>query len=146
MTTDVRGFFGEHRHFSNFWYVKVVMDGKVYVSTEHAYQAAKTLDMKQRELIAAATTPAQARKLGRLLNIRSDWDEVKEPIMRDLLIQKFSQDPFKAALLATGDAYLEETNHWGDVYWGVCNGVGQNRLGHVLMEIRADLMSIRQGG
>jgi predicted NAD-dependent protein-ADP-ribosyltransferase YbiA (DUF1768 family) len=66
--------------------------------------------------------------------------------MRDLLIQKFSQDPFKAALLATGDAYLEETNHWGDVYWGVCNGVGQNRLGHALMEIRADLMSIRQGG
>jgi ribA/ribD-fused uncharacterized protein len=142
MSSDIRGFFGEYRLFSNFWHVQVVMDGKVYRSTEHAYQAAKTLDPKGREYIAAARSPADARRLGRAVTMRPDWESVKEQVMRDLLIQKFSIDPYKTALLDTGEAYLEETNHWGDVFWGVCNGKGRNRLGIALMEIRADLRSL----
>lgn len=64
------------------------------------------------------------------------WDTVKTVIMYDLLKQKFGKEPFKTKLLNTGDAKLVEGNWWNDTYWGVCNGVGENRLGILLMLVR----------
>jgi predicted NAD-dependent protein-ADP-ribosyltransferase YbiA (DUF1768 family) len=59
--------------------------------------------------------------------------------MYDLIKQKFAADPLRRMLLDTGDLYLEETNHWGDVCWGVCNGIGENMLGHTLMMVRDEI-------
>lgn len=113
-----------------------------FKSVEHAYVAAKTLDFDLQQTIADIKTPVDVKKFGRKLMLRDDWEDVKFSIMNDLLIQKFAQEPFKSQLLNTGDAYLEETNHWGDVIWGVCNGVGQNNLGHMLIHIRDDIRSL----
>lgn len=99
--------------------------------------AAKTLDPEIRKLIQDSPTPRDAKKLGMKIQLREDWEEIKFDVMRDVLIQKFTQEPYRTKLLSTGDAYLEETNTWGDVIWGVCNGVGQNNLGKTIMEIRS---------
>ena len=127
---------------SNFVPCKVMFEGLEFASTEHAYVAAKTLDQAKREEIAAVETAGQVKRVGRKLKLREDWEEVKVDIMQDLLIQKFAQEPFKSQLLATGEAYLEETNHWNDTFWGVCEGVGYNTLGHLLMQIRDDLKEL----
>ena len=137
----VEGFFEHFRFLSNFMYVDVTLDGLAYMSTEHAYQAAKTLVPEEREKIRAAKSSGAAKKFGKSVTKRDDWDEVKESIMLDLLRQKFAQDPYRQLLLATGEALLEETNFWGDTYWGVCKDIGQNRLGVLLMQVRNELRS-----
>lgn len=142
MQERIEGFHGEHEFLSNFVPARVVLSGVTYPTVEHAYQAAKSLDLSERVVIEKARGPGQAKKLGQLIQCRPDWEAVKEDIMRDLLIQKFAQPAYAELLLATGDAYLEETNWWKDRYWGVCKGTGLNRLGHLLMEIRADLRGI----
>lgn len=140
---EIKGFSGEFRFLSNFVKCWVQLDGELYSSTEAAYQAAKTIDPLMREAIRCASTPGKAKRLGpKGPHLRCDWEDIKEDVMRDLLIQKFSQEPFTELLLKTGDAYIEETNTWGDVYWGVCNGFGKNRLGIILMEIRSHLQEL----
>jgi N-glycosidase YbiA len=138
----IRGFFGPFRFLSNFVPCRVLLDDLEFASTEHAYVAAKTLDIEERNRIAAVQTAGQVKRLGRKLKLRDDWDQVKDAVMLDLLIQKFAQEPFKSQLLATGNAYLEETNTWNDTYWGVCNGVGYNTLGQLLMQVRSDLQEL----
>ena len=115
------------------------MDGIEYPSVEHAYQAAKTVDRRERAAIAKCATAGEAKKLGQKCAIRPDWDAVKIEIMRGLLKKKFSYRRLKKALLDTGEAYLEEGNNWGDSFWGVCNDIGENHLGKLLMEIRDEL-------
>lgn len=137
--SDINGFQNQYRFLSNFWFANVQLDGTWYSSTEHAYQAAKTLDKHERSIIKMAKNPAQAKALGKLVTKRTDWADVKEAVMRDLLLQKFSKSPLKDDLIATGNAYLEETNSWNDTYWGVCNGQGKNRLGYILMEVRQSI-------
>ena len=73
------------------------------------------------------------------VKLREDWEQVKLLVMEDLVRQKFSKDPLKDRLLSTGSEYLEETNWWKDTYWGVCNGVGENILGQILMRVRDSL-------
>ena len=143
--SDVKQFQNEHRFLSNFAYVDVVFEGVTYRSVEAAYQAAKTLDPELRKPFMYAMS-YQAKRMGKLLDVRPDWDDVKESIMCDLLRQKFYNNPYhKNGLLATGDGYLEEGNVWGDRYWGVDlqTGEGENRLGKILMEIRSELETIK---
>jgi len=80
-----------------------------------------------------------AKKRGRKVTMREDWDQVKIPIMEDLLSQKFSDPVLAKKLVETGDSQLVEGNWWGDVFWGVCRGEGQNNLGKILMKIRERL-------
>lgn len=138
-TPPILGFFGPYRFLSNFHFVNVEYDGMVYRTTEHAYQAAKTLDSEARQRIQRMTAPRDARAAGQLVKYRDDWEQIKSSVMYDLSCQKYANDPLRSMLLATEDAFLEETNTWGDVYWGVCNGKGQNMLGKILMNIRAEL-------
>lgn len=140
MTKKVLGFFNEFEFLSNFVPARVKLDDVEYPTVEHAYQAAKTTDQKQRGLVKLAVTPGQAKRLGRRVTIRDDWESVKEDVMLDLLRQKFQYPQYKKDLLETGDAYLEETNYWNDEYWGVCNGKGKNRLGTLLMKVREELL------
>jgi ribA/ribD-fused uncharacterized protein len=133
--------FRDHYWFlSNFYPSEVELEDDLYPSVEHAFQAAKTYNQDERNAIRGAKTPAEAKKLSRLLSLPSDWNTRRVQVMRDLLRQKFSKGTVLARrLLETGDEELVEGNTWGDRFWGVCNGVGFNQLGKLLMEIREEL-------
>ena len=136
----ILGFFNEFRFLSNFYISRVVYDGVVYNSSEHAYMAQKTFDEELRERIRAAPKPKDVKRIAYGVPLRTDWEEVKIRIMYEVLWAKFTQNPdLTYLLLSTDDRYLEETNTWGDVIWGTCNGVGKNCLGQLLMLIRCQL-------
>lgn len=133
-------FRGEYAFLSNFYPADVVLDGVLYPSVEHAFQAAKTLDPAERRAIQHARTPAEARRMGRRVNLRPDWEVVRCDVMYDLVRQKFRRHSGLARrLLATGQEELVELNTWGDTFWGVCGSRGENRLGKILMAVRAEL-------
>lgn len=133
-------FQGEYRFLSNFYPATVEFEGITYPTVEHGYQSAKTLDLAERKRIAALPTPADAKREGRKLKLRDDWDTAKFDVMERCVRCKFTHDAdLRAKLLATGDAILEEGNDWGDRTWGVVDGVGENRLGKILMKVRGEL-------
>lgn len=128
---------GQFRFLSNFWVSPIVYEGEEYPTAEHFYQAAKTVDDEEQKFVRISPTPGEAKKRGKKVTLREDWDEVKDGIMRKALRLKFEQNPELAQkLLATGDQELIEGNTWGDTYWGVCFGTGQNKLGLLLQERR----------
>ena len=134
MTID--SFRDEHDYLSNFYSCPVEYDGLTYQNTEAAFQAAKCVDRNEREKFVSLS-PGQAKKLGRKVDLREDWETVKIDVMRDVLKSKFSlNSELREKLIATGDVELIEGNHWNDRFWGVCRGKGQNHLGKLLMELR----------
>ena len=139
---EIKGFFGEHRWLSNFWITPVEYEGIMYPSVEHAYQAAKTFDPNWREIVSRAETPKKAKYYGYRVPKREDWESVKLQIMEALVLNKFLRnEELKVRLILTGTGLLEETNSWGDTFWGVCNGVGENHLGKILMKVRESFSS-----
>jgi ribA/ribD-fused uncharacterized protein len=140
----IHEFQGEHRFLSNFWLCPVRMPDEItYLSAEHAYQAHKTLDMTARRTVAAFISPGNAKRYGRNLVLRPNWEQLKDEVMLEVVRRKFRfNEDLMDRLLATGNALLEEGNHWGDRYWGVSparSGVGQNKLGKILMRVREEL-------
>lgn len=136
----IDSFSGKYRFLSNFWPCDIEYEGIKYPSTEHAFQAAKTLDVRTRQLMSKLPTPGKAKRYGKHIELRNDWEQVKIGVMREILQQKFSRhEDLEKLLLETGDQELVEGNTWGDKFWGVCDGEGQNHLGKLLMEIRKDL-------
>lgn len=141
------GFTGEYEFLSNFYLAQVSLDGMDYPTVEHAYQAAKTLNPDQRLMILNLPFPGQAKKAGRNVHMRHDRDSIKVTVMEYLLRQKFTvYHDLSLKLYQTGDIYIEETNTWGDTFWGVCNGKGQNVLGNLLMKIRNDIRTLYEPG
>ncbi len=136
---NIEDFRGEYRWLSNFEYCPIRYEGIDYPTTEHAYQASKTLDVNERIKISLAETPGKSKRMGYKLKLREDWENIKLSVMKDILRIKFSQPEYKEKLLSTGNVRLIEGNSWQDVFWGVCNGVGENHLGKILMQIRAEL-------
>lgn len=142
----INDFRGKYRFLSNFHLAPVEWDGVVYSSTEHAYQAAKTVNFEERKAFLGMTC-AQAKKHGRKIVLRSDWEQIKEAVMRSLVRQKFYRhSELRVQLLATGDEQLIEGNWWHDNVWGSCTcekcgDRGQNLLGKILMQVRDDLKS-----
>lgn len=127
----------EFRFLSNFYPAAVNYEDIVYATSEHAYQAAKTLDINQRHNIAMLETPGKAKKYGKTVRLRPAWDDIKISIMKEIVESKFQQNPkLIEKLLATDDAILIEGNTWGDKFWGVCDGEGENNLGKILMYVR----------
>lgn len=116
-------------------------NGLVYQQTESAYQAQKTLDEQLRKEFCMETGYGSKRK-AKTMAIRPDWNQVKLQVMEDLLRIKFNQEPFKSKLINTGNRELIEGNTWRDTFWGVCNGVGENNLGKLLMKIRSEFQAI----
>lgn len=133
---------------SNFSKTAITLEDILYSTLEQAYQAAKTHDVEAKKKIAATQRPDWAKRMGKRLKLREDWDDVKLGIMRELLNLKFQDEKLALKLIATGDAMLVEGNHWHDNYWGSCTcekcaGKGQNHLGKLLMEIREKLLQPR---
>jgi len=125
------------RFLSNFYPARVVYEGIEYPTSEHAYQAAKTLDIFQRQNVAMLRTPAEAKRYGKAVSMRPDWDDVKVDVMEEIVYAKFTQNEnLMHMLVLTEDMPLIEGNSWGDTFWGVCDGVGENNLGKILMRVR----------
>jgi ribA/ribD-fused uncharacterized protein len=141
---EITSFTGEHRFLSSFWPSEVrASDGIVYPTREHAFQAHKTLDLDERIRIAHLKRPSEAKRAGRALELRPHWESIKIGIMWELIILQFKSGSSMArALMRTHPAYLMEGNTWGDTFWGVCNGQGQNHLGKLLMARREDLLEL----
>ncbi len=139
MTDPITDFRGDYRWLSNFHRCEIHFEHLIYPSTEHAYQAAKTLDPETRMLFTdLSMTCRDAKRAGGALELRPDWETVKDKVMRAVCFDKFARHlGLRDMLIGTGDAELIEENQWGDTYWGVCRGEGQNRLGVTLMDIRA---------
>lgn len=141
----ITDFHGSYFFLSNFFYSPINFDGKTVPTVEHAFQAAKTFNQEQRQIILQASSPEQAKQLGRKVILREDWEKVKFDIMLMLLKQKFSQADLRQKLLDTGKAELIEGNTWNDKVWGcvLVNGqwIGQNHLGKLLMKVRADIQN-----
>jgi hypothetical protein len=135
----ITSFQGRYRFLSNFYPVRICVHDLVFPSVEHAYQAQKTDKINWHLFTSENLSAGRAKRLGNQLRVRKDWDDVKLGIMRELLSMKFSHLSLAYKLRATGSAELIEGNTWGDVYWGVCNGEGQNHLGKLLMDIRKNL-------
>lgn len=130
----------QYRWLSNFWMAPITVDGKLYSSVEHAYQAAKATTPEDIELILNCKTPGETKKVARRIKIRPDWDKVKVDFMYKFVKAKFEQNNLlRKKLLDTGSEELVEGNWWGDVFWGICNGKGQNHLGKILMRVRDEL-------
>jgi ribA/ribD-fused uncharacterized protein len=133
-------FRGQKFYLSNFYPCAVEYEGIMYPSSEHAFQAAKTLDKEVRLEMSRVTYPAAAKKLGQRVELRPNWEEVKIEVMTEVVRAKFTQnEDCKIRLVRTEDEELVEHNTWGDRFWGVCKGVGENHLGQILMKIRSEL-------
>lgn len=137
-------FDGEYAFLSNYYNSPITHDGITYPTNEHFFQAMKTLKIDEKWAIAAADTPGQAKRMGRSVTLRSDWETIKSYYMELGLRLKFQNPDLAAKLIATGDEELIEGNYWHDNIWGSCTcekcgNKGENRLGKLLMTIRNEL-------
>lgn len=132
-------FAGRFRFLSNFYWSTIIVDDLEYPTVEHAFQAAKTTDSFQRDLIRSASTPAIAKRRGRHAKLQKNWEANKLDVMETLVRKKFQDPELGLALLDTRDAELIEGNSWHDKFWGVYDGEGKNHLGKILMKVREDL-------
>lgn len=137
----IDSFRGKYYFLSNFYSSPVLYGGITYQNNEAAFQAQKTIDIEKRKEFASLE-PAPAKRAGRKVKLRPDWEKVKFEIMYEICEAKFSQNPELAEMLIkTGNEELVEGNTWGDTIWGKVNGKGQNNLGKILMKVREKLKS-----
>lgn len=135
----ISSFRGEYSFLSNFYNAKVEVEGVTYLNSEAAFQAMKCKYYDDR-LAFTSLNPSQAKRRGRKISLRNDWELVKDEYMYKVVKAKFEQnEDLKKLLLKTKGCYLEEGNTWGDNYWGVCYGYGMNKLGKILMRVRDEL-------
>ena len=144
MADEITDFHGLFFFLSNFYNEPIIVDGKHFQTSEHAFQAYKTLDPEWFETIRKAKSAGKAKKLGRKAPLRKDWESIKYSVMLKCLQAKFSKPEMQKMLLSTGEAILIENNTWHDTVWGCClcqkhGGEGKNMLGQLLMKIRKEL-------
>ncbi len=141
----IDSFKGEYRFLSNFHVCDIEFEGAIYPSTEHAYQAAKTINLDQRLYFQESVkivSCGDAKRHGQKLKLREHWDELKIGIMFSLVSQKFANHlDLRNKLLETKDKILIEGNYWHDRTWGICTcskcgNKGLNHLGEILMQVR----------
>jgi len=145
----INEFRGDNDIFSNFYLKKLKYEDIVYEDSETAFQASKC-KFNQDKLKFKKLKAFESKKLGRQIKLRDDWETVKDKIMYDIILIKFSDSILKQKLLNTGEEYIEEGNTWHDNYWGNCtcyncrNITGKNILGKILMDVRQQFR-LKQG-
>lgn len=142
-TRIIEEFRGEYRWLSNFW----IHDTARRLSVEHHYQAAKTTNYQDWLLIMSAETPSLAKKYGKpverggRISVREDWNDVRLTLMEQFTREKYGTNrKLRQKLLDTSGSLIIEGNTHGDTFWGVCNGVGENNLGKIIMRIRDEFL------
>ena len=138
-------FDGAHGYLSNFHRHPLTVNGRTYRSGEHAYQAAKATTRADHDRVAGAPTPGLAKRYGRDITLRPDWDTIAPHVMATVTAAKYADPDLAAALIRTGTRLLIEGTTWHDQRWGTCTcpvhdgQAGQNLLGRTLMTVRARL-------
>ena len=137
MNKVIDSFEGQYFFLSNFYEeAPLIFDHLLYQNSEAAFQAQKC---PERRVEFSELNPSAAKKLGRKVKLRPDWDQIKDEVMYQVVKAKFEQHlDLIQALILTGDTELIEGNWWHDTYWGVCEGKGQNKLGKILMRLRTE--------
>ena len=142
--TEDQIFFYEHEFyvFSNFSSFQLEWKGEVWMTSEHAYHSEKFEDPEILNQLRRTRSAHDAMKLAYANRdkYRSNWDEIKLNVMKDILRAKVAQHPYvKKKLLETGDKELIEDS-WRDSYWGWGpNKDGENHMGKLWMEIRDEV-------
>ena len=145
VNASIAVFDGDYAFLSNFYESKIVYKGITFPTVEHAFQAAKSLSEEEQAAISIAKTPSIAKRLGRKVLLRPDWEEIKEKVMYECVKEKFKEPVLREKLLNTHPAELIEGNTWHDNYWGDCscekckNIKGKNSLGKILMKVRSEI-------
>lgn len=144
--TEIAGFNGEYRFLSNFWYSPIVLEEIWFRTAEHAFQSAKGVNFNEVRQVISAATPGDAKRLGRKIQMKDNWMDIRNEVMELIVRAKFQQNTnLKDLLIETGDLPIIELNNWGDTYWGMTEYMGirkgQNFLGKILMKIRSELSS-----
>lgn len=139
----IKEFKGRYSFLSNFYEKEITYNGITYLNNEAAFQAQKTLDESVRTEFSNLS-PKEAKRKGRRVSLRPNWEEVKDDIMYEVCLTKFFGDPMLLDLLhRTSPKQLIEGNYWHDNYWGDCSCEkckdigGKNKLGKILMDIRS---------
>lgn len=133
----INNFRGKYFFLSNFSDSKIILNDITFNNAEAAFQSFKNLT-KQKQFVEL--NPSIAKRKGRHIKLRHDWDNIKDDVMYQVVKAKFEQnEELKKKLLDTRDEYLEESTTWKDAYWGTYNGRGKNKLGKILMRVRSEL-------
>ncbi len=134
---QITSFRGDHFFLSNFYPCKIIFNGKDYKTAEHAFQAQKCVLEEDIVKIQEANNPQMAKRIGKGVKLREDWEDVKVDLMSKIVEAKFEQnEELRNKLIETYPAILIEENDWNDRFWGVCEGKGKNTLGEILMDVR----------
>jgi hypothetical protein len=145
VVSSISKFEGEFEFLSNFSPHAVTIEGMTFPTAEHAFQALKTLNMDERKMIRERKTPGQAKRAGQKVTLRPNWDKIRVTMMSEVVAKKLLQNhDILELLLKTKGRELIEGNNWGDTFWGVCDGVGENQLGKILMFFRDDILNTRR--
>ena len=137
----INNFTGKYEFLSNFYNNPLVLDGVEYSNAEAAFQAQSAADKGSKRKFARLSG-IKAKAYGRRIVQRDDWDEQAQiDAMREVLIAKFKDKELAKKLCNTGNEELINMNQFRDEYWGVTTRGGRNKLGEMLMEIRADLQA-----
>jgi ribA/ribD-fused uncharacterized protein len=139
----ITSFTGKYTFLSNFYAVPLIMrDGMTANSVEHAFQAEKRAEAKDRLAILICSTPAQAKRMARSKTMRPDWLQIRDEVMLYYVRMKFRNSILRPMLVATDTLKLIEGNTWGDTYWGAIwtaqGWRGENKLGEILMQVRRE--------
>lgn len=136
----IKEFKGKYYFLSNYSKSDIKINDITFLNAESAFHSFK--DMKRQSQFENLD-PATAKRKGRNVKLRGDWESVKDEIMYLVVKEKFKQnEELREKLIETGNEYLEEGNTWNDTYWGVCNGKGKNKLGKILMKVRSEMKNI----
>ena len=142
---EINSFSGEFEFLSNFYPSPIIVAGESFPTVEHCFQAFKAEHKEDFICIQTAAAPGLAKRIGRSVEMRPDWEKIKIDVMRSALEKKFEIPELREKLLATGNEPLVEGNWWHDNTYGDCkcdkckNILGHNILGKLLMDIRENI-------
>lgn len=138
-SNTIKHFRGDYFFLSSYYICNINYKGINYSTAEAAFQSMKTKNIKERKEFIYLT-PKEARKKGREVSLREDWEQIKEDVMYNICLCKFNQNQDLAdKLIMTGNTYLQQESSWNDKEWGTVNDQGENKLGKILMRVREEL-------
>lgn len=154
MSKYVGSFSGDLEFLSNMYKIPIYFneskydnfqpDFKVYPSSENLYQALKCKYIKDRELFQNVD-PHKSKRIGKTIEIRSDWDNVRLEAMKLAIDLKFKNIELGEKLIDLPDGKIIEFNNWGDRFFGICNGEGLDHLGKILRAKKQQIIKDKQG-
>lgn len=134
---QITDFSEQYSFLSNLYPSPMVIDGRYYQTVEHAFHAAKAKNEEDAKLVRQCESASQAKRLGKQMPVRDNWEEIQLTVMKRLLLVKFCANrQLSKKLLETGDAPIVYSNNDGDWYWGKFQGNGENNIGTLLMQVR----------